>query len=240
MPGQGPGMTSRRIIIAAVAGVIGLAMLLALGIWQVQRLGEKQALIAEIEERLAAPPVALPADPQPERDRLLRVTVRGRVGAEELHVITSLRPLGAGYRVISPFTLDDGRRVLLDLGYVPQDMKDPASRPPQGSAGVTQVTGVLLWPRETDGFTPEPDLDRNIWFARNVETMADALETEPLMIVAESHGLGEWPRPVPPGVDLPNRHLEYALTWFGLAIAWAVMTVLFIRTELHGRPPPRL
>src|SRR5690606_21139182 len=118
------------------------------------------------------------------------------------------RPLGAGFRVISPLTQDDGRRVLVDLGYVPQDMKAVGARGAQGSVGVIEVTGVLLWPRETDGFTPEPDLSRNIWFARNVEAMAEALETEPLMIVAEAHGLGEWPRPVPPGVDLPNRHLE--------------------------------
>ena len=142
--------------------------------------------------------------------------------------------------MISPFTLEDGRRVLLDLGFVPHEMKDRGSRPESAehpSGAVTEVTGVLLWPRETDSFTPEPDRERNIWFARDVTAMARALGTDPVMIVAESHGLGDWPHPVPPGVDLPNRHLEYALTWFGLAVAWALMTVLLIRSELR-KPRP--
>src|SRR5690606_33258806 len=112
-----------KIIGAALFGSVGVAILLALGFWQVQRLGEKRALIAEIEARLAAAPSAVPAEPDPDRDRLLRVTVRGQVGSEELHVLTSQRPWGAGYRIISPLTLEDGRRVLLDLGYVPQEMK---------------------------------------------------------------------------------------------------------------------
>ena len=234
MPGRGTGMSTRRIGAAAVFGAIGVAILLALGFWQVQRLGEKRALIAEIEARLAAAPVAVPAEPDSDSDQLLRVAARGKVGEEELHVLTSQRPWGPGYRIISPFTLEDGRRVLLDLGYVPEEMKEPDARPPRAPRQ-TEVAGVLYWPRETDRFTPEPDLDRNIWFAREVGTMAEALGTAPLMIVAESHGLGDWPRPAPPGAELPNRHLEYALTWFGLAVGWAVMTVLLIRTELRGQ-----
>lgn len=231
---------TRRVIVPAIAGVLGVAILLALGIWQVQRLQWKAGLIAEIETRVAAEPVALPGSPDPARDRLLRVTAEGRLAEGELNVISSLRPWGPGYRIVTPLVLEDGRRILADLGFVPQEMKDGADRPGGASTGhAVQVTGFLLWPAETDGFTPEPDLERNIWFARDVDAMAAALDTQPLLIVAESHSLGEWPRPMPPGTDLPNRHLEYAITWFGLALVWAVMTVLLIRHERAARRPSR-
>src|SRR5699024_980194 len=139
----------------------GLAILIGLGVWQVQRLGEKQALIARIEARRAAAPLAVPSAPGPARDRLPRVRPAGPLGQAELHSIRSLRPLGPGCRIVSPFTLDTRRRVMVDLGYVPQRMKAPGTRPP--ATGRIEVIGVLDLPRETDSFTPEPDSDRNIW-----------------------------------------------------------------------------
>lgn len=226
-------MSNTRIIIAVIAGIVGVAILVSLGLWQVQRLGQKEALIARIEARLSAPPVPLPATPDPEADRLLHVTATGVVGESELHVLGSLTPWGPGFRVISPFTLTDGRRVLLDLGFVPERLKEPATRIPMGRS--VEVTGALLWPRETDGFTPAPDLGRNIWFAREVPSMSQALGTEPVLIVAEKNVFGDWPRAMPPGVDLPNRHLEYAATWFGVALAWGGMTLVLVFTELRRR-----
>lgn len=236
MPARACGMVNRRIITVVLFGVFGVAILMSLGIWQVYRLGEKEALIARIEARLAAAPVPLPAQPEREEDALLHVTISGEIGAEELHVLGSFRPSGPGYRVISPFTLTDGRRVLLDLGFVPEALKAQETRPQLAEIGAVQVTGALLWPRETDSFTPEPDLGRNIWFAREVDSMAPALKTEPVLVVAEENPWGEWPRALPPGVDLPNRHLEYATTWFGIAFAWGMMTVVLLVTELRRRP----
>jgi surfeit locus 1 family protein len=234
---------TRRIISVAIFGLVGAAILVALGVWQVQRLTWKQGLIADIEARLAADPAPLPAQPDPVRDRLLRVAVTGRIGQRELDVLSSLKPWGAGYRVIVPMTLADERRVLVDLGYVPQDMKGPSARPApvhgEPDHPPDQVTGLLLWPREIDSFTPEPDRGRNIWFARDVASMAAELDTEPVLVVAQSHNLDEWPRPVPPGAELPNRHLEYAITWFALAAVWVGMTVFLIRAELRGEIRPR-
>jgi len=92
------------------------------------------------------------------------------------------------------------------------------------------VVGALYWPDETDSFTPAPDRAANIWFARDLGAMAEALGTEPLLVVAESHPLGDWPKPLRLGVNLPNDHLGYAITWFSLALIWAVMgTMLALR-----------
>ena len=216
------------VLSAIVFGVAGVAVLCGRGVWQLQRLGWKEGLIAQLEERLAADPVALPTVPDPERDEFLRVRVTGRVGVPMLHLLTSLKPWGPGYRVIAPFATSEGRRILVDLGYIRDERKDRGDMP----AGEVTVVGALYWPDETDGFTPEPDRAANIWFARDLSAMAAALEAEPVMVIAESHGGGDWPKPQRLGVNLPNDHLQYAITWFSLALIWAVMSVLLVRREV--------
>ncbi len=163
------------VVAAIIFGVAGVAVLIGLGAWQVKRLGWKDALIARLEQRLAADPVALPARPDPVRDDFPRVRVTGEIDGRELHVLTSLKPYGPGFRVIAPLTDASGRVVLADLGYVPEAAKDAGYRP----AGPVEVVGALYWPDETDGFTPAPDRAANIWFARDVDLMAEALRAEP-------------------------------------------------------------
>jgi surfeit locus 1 family protein len=230
---------TRRMIAPLVFGIVGVAILLSLGFWQLRRLEWKEAILAEIAGRLAAEPVAVPPDATPGADQYLRVRATGTLDSGELHVYTSVPQRGVGYRVIAPMTLADGRRVLLDRGFVPIGDKD-AARPP----GPIAVTGSLAWPQETDRFTSDPDRAKNIWFARDVPQMAAALETAPVMIVvAESAAAGapgarpvsqpasqpvsqpaSQPIPQPVTVNIPNDHLQYAITWFLLAIVWTLMT----------------
>lgn len=230
---------SRKGAVAPIViGVIGTAILLFLGAWQVQRLEWKEGLIAQIETRLAADPVALPDPLDPVRDHLLRVRVEGRLGTDELHAIHTVKFKGPGYRLIVPMDLQD-QRILVDLGFVPEGQKDAVPR--EGSIrwdsgrSADTVTGLLYWPGEADSFTPDPDLSRNIWFARDPEQMGAALNTYPVLLVAEAHSDDAVVLPQPPGVNLPNRHLEYALTWFGLALVWAIMSIFWLRAEIRKR-----
>lgn len=213
----------RRMIVPLVFGLAGVAVLIALGNWQMQRLAWKTGIIESIETRMAADPVPVPAAPDPETDRYLRVAATGTVLPGEVHVYTSAPPRGVGYRVIVPFELADGRSVLLDRGFVGIDEKDAPRH-----LGPLRVEGALDWPRETDGVTPEPDRARNIWVARDVALMAEALGTAPVLIVAEASDDPGQPLPLPVSVDIPNNHLGYAIQWYGLAAVWAVMTLLWL------------
>jgi surfeit locus 1 family protein len=204
-------------------GLIGTTVLIGLGTWQVQRLAWKNGIIATIEARLAADPEALPATPDPDTDRYRRVTVEGAFQPGELHVYTSAPPRGVGYRVIVPFETADGRCILIDRGFVPIGDKD-APRPPVPAT----VEGALVWPDETDSWTSPPDREKNIWFARDVALMSAALGTEPLMIASETATGPGAPMPLPVTPNIVNNHLEYAVTWFGLALVWAVMTVFWL------------
>ncbi|MEM9049411.1 MAG: SURF1 family protein [Pseudomonadota bacterium] len=220
----------RRIVFTLLVGGLGLATLLSLGVWQLQRLAWKEGVLAEIAARMNAPLPVFPARPEEARDEYRLVRVTGEIGARELHVLTSARPDGPGFRIIAPLTLADGRRVLVDRGFVPEAAK---SLPRSG--GPAQITANILWPDDVTRYTPAPDERRNMWFARDAVAMAKALGTEPVMLVARSD-TGAGIRPLPVTVNIPNDHLEYALTWFGLAAGWAGMTLLFlIRGQRAGK-----
>lgn len=212
---------SKRMIAPILMGIVGLAILLNLGAWQVRRLHWKEAALHAIAARLDAAPVALPTRPTESADEYLAVMAEGRILAGELHILTVRGDLGPGYRVIAPFETG-GRLILIDRGFVPESRKgDP--RP----AGPASVTGNLHWPDETDpGYTPPPDLVRGIWFARDVPAMAAALGTESVLLVVRAEAGGESDlRPWPVDTSgIANDHLNYAITWFLLAAVWLGMT----------------
>ncbi|MGI1660785.1 SURF1 family protein [Palleronia sp. KMU-117] len=215
----------RRVILPLIFGIGGFAVLMGLGLWQLQRLAWKEGVLAEIDARIGSAPVALPAAPDAAADRYLPVVVRGVFDGTELRVLASSRDTGAAYRMIAAFDTDDGRRVLIDRGLL------PVETPPVPIAGqAATVVGNLHWPDEIDSYTPPPDLSANLWFARDVPAMAEALGTEPVLVIArtiDGPDLAAQPLPVDTR-DIPNNHLGYAVQWFGMALVWAGMTVFLL------------
>ena len=214
-----------RVIGVWLLGLGGVAILLTLGIWQMQRLAWKEAILAEITARIAADPVALPVTPDPERDRYLPVALEGRIDPTFVRVLVSQKGIGAGYRIIAVLEMGGGRRVLIDRGVIPVGDAMPAT-----PADDLRVIGNLHWPDERDGFTPENDLAGNMWFARDVAALAAHLGAEPVLVIAREITPPEAAiTPLPVGVgNIPNDHLSYAITWFSLAIVWLGMTVFLL------------
>lgn len=212
----------RRILFLLIFGLAGLGVLIWLGVWQVQRLAWKEDILAEIEARIAAEPIDLPETVSEEDDKFLPVTVAGEMEPEEIHVLVSVKQVGAGYRIIQSFSTED-RTILVDRGFVPTTAKQV-----ERLNGSMEVTGNLHWPDEIDSYTPEPDIEDNIWFARDVPNLAAALGAEPVLLIARSEtDPGVTPLPVDTA-GIPNDHLQYAITWFGLALVWAAMTGYFL------------
>lgn len=216
----------RKLIGPALLGLVGVVILASLGFWQLARLEVKLAQIATIEARVAAPPVPVPEAPDPEADRYLPVQAEGVFTGEAVHVLSSRQGVGPGSRVIAVLETPEGRRLPVDRGFLPE-----ARRADLGlSGGPVEVFGNLDWPRDADGYTPAPDLTRGLWFSRAPLAIAAHLEAEPLLIVAREVSGPPVPglAPAPLGIDIRNDHLEYAVTWFLLALVWAAMSVYLI------------
>ncbi|MBE9476856.1 MAG: SURF1 family protein [Proteobacteria bacterium] len=216
---------TKRMIFPIILGLTGIAILLYLGTWQVQRMAWKNTMLAQISSRIAAEPADLPAKPNPEFDNRLSVRVKALIGFDEAHVIFSTKRAGPGFLVIVPaLTKPDGRRVLIDMGFVPEAQKKTVRKPQ-----TVTIVGNILWPNEVDSYTPDPNMEKNIWFARDAPKLAHHFGTESFLIVARTIETGDYgTTPQPIGLNIPNNHMEYAITWFSLALVWFGMTLYLL------------
>lgn len=219
----------RRYFFPVLLGVVGVAILTSLGFWQLRRMEEKRLYLDEIETRITNAPIPLPSLPEEGPHKFQAVVAEGRFTGETLFVLAGQRGASPGVLLVEAFALPDGRRILVQRGFIADDQRDSPR-----SVTEARVEGHLHWPQDTNAFTPPPDQKTGLWFARDVPAMAAALGTEPTLIVA-SQPTGDGIAPVP--VDssgIPNDHWGYAIQWFLLAATWAGMT-LFLLWRIRAR-----
>jgi surfeit locus 1 family protein len=215
-----------------------LAVLIALGSWQLERRAWKLALIAEMQARLTAPEIALDALPDgPARD-YRRVVVSGRFDhAKEVYWLTTgPEPEGEpGYHVITPLLREDGPAILIDRGFVPVALRDALNRPQGQAEGPVTIKGILRESQPAGLFTPPDDPGRRLIYARNIPRIAAEIGLAPVMPVFIEADAAANPGGYPLGgqtvLALRNEHLQYALTWFGLAAALVIVYLLYHRSR---------
>jgi surfeit locus 1 family protein len=212
----------------------GVALLLGLGVWQVERLNWKEGLIAARQAAVAAAPVPAPIDAAAaQRLEFHPVVAAGRFLNDRkilLHAIA--RDGESGFDLWTPLITAGGRAVFVDRGFVPTALADRAKRAAGEPAGTVTVRGLLRLPyvRKPGWFLPDNDPSRGEWFWPDLKAMAaaDGLgPVAPYTIDADATpNPGGWPRGGVTNRELPNHHLQYAITWFSLAAALAVIYVL--------------
>jgi surfeit locus 1 family protein len=214
--------------------LFGLALLLGLGTWQVQRLGWKEGLIAERAAAVVAEPVKLPRTLDDAGAlEFHRVRAAGTFRHDRellLHAMTA--DSTAGYHVITPLALARGGTLLVDRGFVPEPFKAPATRAAGNQQGPQEITGLLRLPQagKDSWFVPDNAPARGEWFTLDPSAMADAMgvtDALPFTIDADATpNPGGYPVGGQTPLDLPNNHLQYAITWYLLA---AVLVIVYIR-----------
>ena len=238
-----PGTRSRSWRSLLLPALLAFAALIALGTWQIERKAWKEALIAALTERVGTPPQALPPakdwskfDRSRDEYRRVRFTASLDNAREALvfAAASAFRPdvTSPGYWAFTPARLGDGSIVVVNRGFVPDARRDPKSRPQGQIAEAIKITGALRWPDQRHWFTPADDVSHNLWFTRDPAGIAAAKGLE-ASTAAVAPFYVEQEAPTPPGglpqpgklvVALPDNHLQYALTWFGLA---AVLAAVF-------------
>ena len=226
-----------------------LVLLLCLGTWQVRRLQWKEGLLADIAERQAAAPVPL-ADIEALAARggdvdYRRVTATGRyLNDKERHFFATYNGM-SGFYIYTPLQLDDGRLLLVNRGFVPYDRKEPKTREQGELVGEQAIAGLARarLPGKPSSLLPDNDVAKNIFYWKDLDAMAasDGLvqsRVVPFFVDADSTAN---PGGLPVGgvtiVDLPNDHLQYAVTWYGLAAALsAIVAISWVRKRHPDAP----
>jgi surfeit locus 1 family protein len=227
----------------ALATLAGLALLVGLGTWQLHRLAWKEDLIARAEAQMARPPVPLPEASGLAGMDFRKVAVRGSYLHDKAVAFGLTAADGRpGAHLVTPFRLEDGRVILVDRGWLPEDLLPP--RVPRGlePGGTVPLAGVVRYRADPvrNLLTPADRPGERRWFSWDIPALS-AFSGAPLLplvlVLARSEGPAGLPRTEPVRVDFRNEHLGYALTWYGLAAALLAVYLVFSFSR-HDEPRP--
>ncbi|MFT3996089.1 MAG: SURF1 family protein [Asticcacaulis sp.] len=223
----------RRLLLLGTV-LITIAGLTGLGIWQVKRLMWKTALIETVNARTTAPAVALDAGRNgwpalnKANDEYRRVRLSGHFLNDKEVQVYALTEAGAGYWVLTPLVTDTGATIMVNRGYVPTDLKAPATRPAGQVSGPVAVTGLVRMSEVKGWLFSQPNDPPFRWYRRDTKMIATSQAlgyVPPYFIDADATPVpGGWPKGGMTVIRFTNHHLSYALTWFAMAAGLAGVT----------------
>lgn len=240
----------RRLpVVTGILVLIALAILISLGTWQVERLHWKEGLLADIAERQAASPVPL-ADIEAMAAaggdiEYRKVTATGRyINNKERHFFATWRGQ-TGYYIYTPLELADGRTLFVNRGFVPFENKEPEMRMQGQLTDQQTVTGLARakLPGKPSWVVPDNDIAKNIFYWKDLDVMAESVGLDKAGVIPFFVDADSTPNPagLPIGgvtqVDLPNDHLQYAFTWYGLAAVLVVVVAMSWFRKPRKAPP---
>jgi surfeit locus 1 family protein len=232
-----------RPIATFVALAVAFVILIGLGTWQVERLYWKEGLIAEIEARRTAPPISVDQAAaivsRGEDVDYRAISVSGRFDNTRERYFLATHDGEPGFYVYTPLSLANGKIVFINRGFVPDELRDPAKRKQGQVAGDVTVVGLARakLTQKPSFMVPDNDTARNLFFWKDMDTMASStgLDKASVLPFFVDAGAAANPGGYPIGgvtqIDLPNNHLSYAVTWYGLAAALVVIAALATRRK---------
>ena len=213
----------RPLPVLTIVCTMLFATLIALGVWQLQRLHWKLSLIAQVNRNMVSAPLTLDqALALGDAAQYHRVRLYGRFdNAKEAYVFGTGLQGAPVFHVLVPFTTTKGHTLLVDRGVVPRDRRDQATRTRGLIEGETELVGVWRKPDPPGEFTPKPDLAKRTWYSHDAASIASVdgvVLAAPVVIEADATpNPGGWPKGGQTEVKFRNEHLQYAITWFLMA-----------------------
>ena len=245
---DGRGASAMRALLWPTIAALAIgAVLVGLGVWQLERLEWKNDLSARIKARAKAPAteLALAIDEWEGSHDVEYVHARatGRFLHDHERYLYAPDPeRGSGFEVLSPLELGDGKVLWVNRGFVPDRLKAPETRGVAQVKGVVVVSGLLRSSQVKPRFAPDNDVGRNVWLWRDIPALSRSAfgdkGTQVLPFVMEAdagQSPGGWPKGGVTRIVLRNGHLQYALTWFGLALGLAGVWGVFVARRLRRR-----
>jgi surfeit locus 1 family protein len=230
--------TPLRFLVFVLFSVLGIVVLSALGVWQVERRTWKLALIDRVDQRIHAAPVPAPGpDAWPavnrDDDEYRRVKITGRFANDRETLVDATTERGMGFWVMTPIITPDGFTVLVNRGFVPVDRRDSATRAAGQIEGETTVSGLVRMTEPKGTLLRANDPAAGRWYSRDIAAIAKARDLNRVALYFIDADATANPGGLPVGgltvVSFYNHHLLYALTWFALALMLAVALCRVVR-----------
>lgn len=213
--------------------ISAMIVTIGLGTWQIQRLHWKQGIIDSIEKAKVEEPLAtLPPNETIAAHEFARVKLSGWWEKDiEFHVTPRYFKDKLGYHIFAPLRLKDGRTVMVNRGWVPADHKDISKRPESKAEGHTSLVGMIRVGADRNTFTPPSQVEKNVWFGRDVEQMGQAAKLKNVAPVSVdligTQDAQILPVPFDGEIKLYNQHLSYIITWYGIALGVLVIFLVY-------------
>lgn len=235
----------------AIIMVVLTGVFIWLGTWQMERLGEKEALVAAVAQRIDTPAVPLPAQAEwagfdANAHNFEAVSLTGSFRHDQaIAIFTSLvdgngPASGPGYWIVTPFALEDGGSVFVNRGFVPQAVQPDFMNDPDGPQGVVTITGMLRPPEHAGAFVPEANAADRIDWVRDPQRLGALVDPAlapfaPFYVDLPAGPAGTLPQGGETVISFPNNHLGYAMTWYGFAIITPIMLAVWLRRQRRPR-----
>jgi surfeit locus 1 family protein len=243
------GIPLRRLWLPALVTLTALGVLVGLGAWQIERMGAKHRLMARVEQRTREEPQPLPPREtwqalHPKGYEYRRVRVTGRFLNDQEALVHGLLSTGPeaiqGFYVLTPLQMPDGAIVIINRGFVPTEKADPKTRAEGQLSGSQTVVGLMRAPEKRGLFIPDDDPGRNSFFIRDPVAIGRAkglVDVAPFTIDADgTPNPGGWPKGGTTRLVFSDNHLQYAITWFALALGLLAVFGTWVMRERHGPP----
>lgn len=242
-----PPMSMRLKFVSGIIVLLALAILLSLGTWQVRRMQWKEELLAQIEMRRSAEPVELAKAEQAvasgEDQEYLRVRAQGTFDHTKERHFFATDAGRTGFYVYTPLLLKDGRSLFVNRGFIPYDLKQPEKRQAGEVQGTVTLTGYVRnrLQGKPSSLVPDNDQQKNIFYWKDWTAMVQTVGLDPATVLPffvdvdeKVQSPGGWPKGGVTQFELPNNHLQYAVTWYGLAAALAGVTLAMVFRRQKG------
>lgn len=227
--------------------LVSFVVLIMLGNWQLERRAEKHALIELVEARTKAPPVTIDEAARRmqsgEDMEYARVAVRGRFEHDKELFYFATHDKQKGWHVYTPLRTDGGRIVMINRGFVPDALRSPEQRRKGQVGGEVRVFGLVRRAGRKGYFDPDNDIVANVWYWRDLRNMIASVYEKPetsaypfFVEIEKDQGNADWPKGGVTRLTFKDNHLQYALTWYGLAITVFAVYGFFFMSWKRERP----
>ena len=215
-----------------------ISSLVVLGFWQLQRLEWKNAILSKIEDNYSNTLIDFPFHDDTSEFEYMRSKIEGNYLPDRLMFFYKSNLAGdPGFNIVIPFQTIEGNTVYVDNGWIPYKDKEQLDITFISESDILNLSGVLIFKKDRKYFTPENDYSKNIWYLLNTDEMDQShnlSSSDYILKLVDQKYFEEFLIEFKP-TNINNNHLQYAVTWFLMALFISIFYIYLIKQQVKKR-----